>query len=696
MNRRRLIGMAVVVIVLLFNITMALGQQETKIISRSENQMVVRDGELFHKLSLKDFAGKQTVIDTIFYYYEPTAPESYDDFLGSYQIANDTCVQRFKLLAPGKVNKFMMQNVNGGMATCYLWNPAVVWDEEGQGQYLWPDTSAIEQLFPFGIPLTCTATDPDAQFSEGVWTPTWNTLDIVNTIGQGVELHEDSLYFWLGYTLDASGGPRIYQDGNFHDTEFEGNCGAYSTLWAISPVWYSIISSADDTQYLNHMVQTEVVYDSLPPIISEVTKPSDTFSDTKTISATIVDLEGDAFTAELYSKAGINGEYTATTMSLVDGDVYAGDITGAPGDTIYFYVRAEDHSLANASRIYNYVIVEPPSGIPLLLINDGGQNNDSLYTLALDNLGQSYYYWDMKDHNGIDQSIIHYPDFNTMIVFGWGARIIPITDMATQDIFDIAGYLDNGGNLMFVDMDYLYSWGMPATGSFSAGDFAYDYLGLGAYENDPMDGDVSAADIEMEGIAGDPVTDPFVSPDYYGLIDYEMVGWQNWGDFIYPNDNATTIFHGKDNQESMAILMTGSNFKTVTFGFPIELVQNFEQFKTLLIKTLEWMGSFTAVEQMKPHKVLDTFKLAQNYPNPFNPTTSIAYNLPLESQVQIKVYNILGQHVRTLVNMRQEAGQHTIQWNGKDARGVTVSAGIYFYQMKAGKYRDMKKMFFIK
>ncbi len=78
-----------------------------------------------------------------------------------------------------------------------------------------------------------------------------------------------------------------------------------------------------------------------------------------------------------------------------------------------------------------------------------------------------------------------------------------------------------------------------------------------------------------------------------------------------------------------------------------------------------------------------TFGLEQNYPNPFNPTTQIKYSIAKESFVTLKVYNLLGQHVRTLVSEEQAAGRITAVWDGRNAAGSAVGSGVYFYRLEA-------------
>ncbi|MGB5106845.1 MAG: T9SS type A sorting domain-containing protein [Candidatus Zixiibacteriota bacterium] len=91
-----------------------------------------------------------------------------------------------------------------------------------------------------------------------------------------------------------------------------------------------------------------------------------------------------------------------------------------------------------------------------------------------------------------------------------------------------------------------------------------------------------------------------------------------------------------------------------------------------------------------------TFSLEQNFPNPFNPTTSIEFNLPKASYVNLSVFNILGQKVTELVNTTLSAGNKRIEWNGMDQNGRTVESGVYFYKISAEEFSMTRKMMMIK
>ena len=86
------------------------------------------------------------------------------------------------------------------------------------------------------------------------------------------------------------------------------------------------------------------------------------------------------------------------------------------------------------------------------------------------------------------------------------------------------------------------------------------------------------------------------------------------------------------------------------------------------------------------------FALGQNYPNPFNPSTIIPYQLPAAGHVRLEVFNILGQRLATLVDAEQSAGTYTAQWDGTDAAGRAVGAGVYIYRLSSGGMTESRRM----
>ena len=86
------------------------------------------------------------------------------------------------------------------------------------------------------------------------------------------------------------------------------------------------------------------------------------------------------------------------------------------------------------------------------------------------------------------------------------------------------------------------------------------------------------------------------------------------------------------------------------------------------------------------------FALGQNYPNPFNPSTIIPYQLPAAGHVRLEVFNVLGQRLATLVDAERPAGAHTAQWDGTDAAGRAVGAGVYIYRLSSGGMTESRRM----
>ncbi len=101
------------------------------------------------------------------------------------------------------------------------------------------------------------------------------------------------------------------------------------------------------------------------------------------------------------------------------------------------------------------------------------------------------------------------------------------------------------------------------------------------------------------------------------------------------------------------------------------------------IISLLWGDSPITEENLIPKE----FDLKQNYPNPFNPSTTIEYTIPENSRVTLKIYDILGKEVATLVDKDQNSGSYIVVWDAQ-----SLSSGIYFYRITAGNYTDTKRM----
>ncbi|MEE8403988.1 MAG: FlgD immunoglobulin-like domain containing protein, partial [candidate division Zixibacteria bacterium] len=110
--------------------------------------------------------------------------------------------------------------------------------------------------------------------------------------------------------------------------------------------------------------------------------------------------------------------------------------------------------------------------------------------------------------------------------------------------------------------------------------------------------------------------------------------------------------------------------------------------------------SGTAVVEQIPGELPSSFQLNQNFPNPFNPSTTISFDLPTRSKVTLKVFNLLGQEVSTLIDKDLPANSYKVEWDGRSESGAPVASGIYFYKLIAeadnNAFVETKKMMLLK
>jgi hypothetical protein len=106
---------------------------------------------------------------------------------------------------------------------------------------------------------------------------------------------------------------------------------------------------------------------------------------------------------------------------------------------------------------------------------------------------------------------------------------------------------------------------------------------------------------------------------------------------------------------------------------------------------IEGGNSYVSVNDEAHSEITQSYHLYQNFPNPFNPSTIIGYRLPASDFVTLKVFDVLGREIVTLVNERQSAGEHSVQFSGP-----SLSGGVYFYRLHAGTYQDTRKLLLLK
>ncbi len=134
----------------------------------------------------------------------------------------------------------------------------------------------------------------------------------------------------------------------------------------------------------------------------------------------------------------------------------------------------------------------------------------------------------------------------------------------------------------------------------------------------------------------------------------------------------------------------GTTTEPLSYSFTDAGVQS--GYYTYRLKQIDLDGTFEYSDEIQVEVTIpDVFALEQNYPNPFNPSTRIDFSLAVDSKVSLKVFDVLGQEVATLINSELVAGSHNVEFSA-----ANINSGVYFYILQTGDYVETKKMVLMK
>ncbi|MCK9407630.1 MAG: T9SS type A sorting domain-containing protein [Bacteriovoracaceae bacterium] len=440
----------------------------------------------------------------------------------------------------------------------------------------------------------------------------------------------------------------------------------------------------------------------------------------------------------LYAKIGKNGAWQVSAMTGA-GSTYTGTLPGAnPNDTVSYYIKAYDvNKNMSESSVYTYTIFKKVYDI-LFVWNGRNTGNNSLGTLGAynmrDTVSEPRYYdiWDVASYGTADipdlynlytKAIFEYAgDGGKADLTGKSAAWLSTATPSSKKVYFMADQ-DHGFISKYLDTTFLDD------------DPHAKYFGVKSLIN--QDYPYYAAPTEVTKTNPWRIfPDKAIGDDVFGYIPTYMASkgvtywyniyfevsslWANWMDELEPTASAKVLFRDSTyGNKPIAVRNSAADGSWHTFYFAFEpLGTNFRSDTSVALydtiyedpgyawifdvnskfggsyvnNILKLVTSVSAYNGIVP----EMFSLSQNYPNPFNPTTEITYNVPMNSSVEIAVYNLLGQKVRTLINEVHAAGEFKARWDGKDASGKSVSSGVYFYTMKAGSFQSVKKMMLLK
>ena len=172
-------------------------------------------------------------------------------------------------------------------------------------------------------------------------------------------------------------------------------------------------------------------------------------------------------------------------------------------------------------------------------------------------------------------------------------------------------------------------------------------------------------------------------------------------DVIEPMDGGETIFNWVPGYTCAGFKYENPLNQAKLVYFPFSLSDTDEPipgtFEKLFENIYEWfIGPTHVADELYVNNSPASFRLWQNYPNPFNSSTEIKYQIPVDGHVKIEIIDLLGRHVKTLVQSYKNAGAHQIAWDGSNDYNEIVSSGVYIYKMDILNYKESNKLLFLK
>ncbi|MEE9431522.1 MAG: T9SS type A sorting domain-containing protein [Melioribacteraceae bacterium] len=279
-----------------------------------------------------------------------------------------------------------------------------------------------------------------------------------------------------------------------------------------------------------------------------------------------------------------------------------------------------------------------------------------------------------------------------LVVWFTGDETIADNTLSNNEQFKIAQYLENGGSLFITGDDI----GQDLDTKHSHNEFS-DTLFYHQYLKSKLEHDGNTLLFEVNGEAG-TLFNNFNTK-------FSEVYPEDSPDDIEPINGATTILNYTYERESVfrkgGIAYTGTFGDSLQIGrlvylsFAYETIGDENVRNDLMKRILQYFEIVTDVENENDN-VPTIFSLSQNYPNPFNSTTIIKYSIPnvvsnFSSSVVLKVYDVLGKEVATLVDQKKPTGNYEAKFDASK-----LSSGVYFYQLKSGSFTSTKKMLLLK
>ena len=352
-----------------------------------------------------------------------------------------------------------------------------------------------------------------------------------------------------------------------------------------------------------------------------------------------------------------------------------------------FVITWQDSRNGTPADIYaqRYNSSGAPLGPNFKVNDDTGYFWHESPAIAMD--GSGYFIITWRDHRNLNADIYaqrYNPSGNPM---GSNFQVNDDTGTSEQDFPAIA--IDGSDNFVITWYDY-------RNGNYDIYAQRYDISGTLQGSNFKVNDDTETASQRYPAIAMDSSGNFVITWQDYrsGYSDIYAQKYNSSGNPLKINYLVPKYQYPSFEQLAPAVAVNNSN---IYFAWMVYHRGSWD----IYAKVVDWI--WTEVEEDQNANLPNSFELYQNYPNPFNPTTTIPFSLKIQGSTfkgpiptTLKIYNILGQLVKTVVNEEKLPGNYSVIWDGKDNSGKEVTSGIYFYQLKTKDYKDTKKMILLR
>jgi hypothetical protein len=388
-------------------------------------------------------------------------------------------------------------------------------------------------------------------------------------------------------------------------------------------------------------------------------------------------------TASIDGPAGWMGEFTTENGTFPFGDLDSVQVTAGDSTSIsisvnpnYFngvgVITLECASKNNPGMIVNVTFnVVTNTGVHLLVVDASEEGYGSIISNALDGFYEGRY--GVVSRNALNAAGLDLSYF-TMIAWA-GGNSNPA--FYPEEVDNLQDYLDQGGNLLLAAHDL-------GSDIFEVGgqsQFAQSFFNNYLHSNYVADWGLSYF---LYGFPGDPITDGLQAPinSVYTRSPDEISAFDAF---------TTPIVQFGTGPKINSVRADNGNHKVVYFGFAFEQFNEVYIADTLIARSVRWLTDGIVLDNPVEESVPSSYTLEQNYPNPFNPATTISYSIPKESQVSLKIFDVMGREVAELVTGRQSAGSYNVEFDAS-----SLASGTYFYKLTAGDFISVKKMVLLK